>query len=483
MCHRRLILCLFTWVGFSMTATTQPVEIGSRLELMVDDALVDTANGARLVLHRPVEREIAIVFDEPWEGNNCGYVTIFQDGDRYRMYYRGKQLDWSTGELKVPHPEFYCYAESTDGVRWTKPDLNLVEFEGSKENNIILAGLGCHNFAPVRDANPDCKPEEQYKALGSGKGGLVAFKSSDGIHWSLLSDEPVITEGAFDSQNVAFWDPVRGEYREYHRGFRDGRDILTCTSDDFIHWTKPVWLEYSPGRLTQLYTNQIAPYVRAPHIFLGFPTRYIDGRTWLTPLNEAISQVSERFGTDYTDGGFITSRDGLRFNVWDEAFIRPGPQEMGRWVYGDNYQNWGLVETRPADSRAPAELSVYASEGCWAGASVALRRYTLRIDGFASMHASLSGGEFTSRPVVFSGTELVLNLSTSAAGGVCVELQDAIGDPIDGFALADADEVFGDSLERVVKWDGRSDVSALAGKPVRLRFSLRDADLYAFRFR
>jgi len=298
-----------------------------------------------------------------------------------------------------------------------------------------------------------------------------------------MREGAVITEGAFDSQNLAFWDSARGGYREYHRGFREGRDILTCTSDDFLNWTKPVWLEYSPGRLTQLYTNQITPYYRAPHILLGFPTRYVDGRTWLTPLNEAISQVSQRFGTDYTDGGFMTSRDGLCFDVWGEAFIRPGPETVGRWVYGDNYQNWGIVETKPGDPRAPAELSVYASEGSWAGTSVALRRYTLRIDGFASVQTPLSGGEFTTKPLTFSGHDLVLNLATSAAGGIRVELQDAVGKPIDGFALGDCDELFGDSLERVVTWSGNADVSALAGTPVRLRFALCDADLFAFRFR
>ena len=478
-----LTLCLTAWVGFRMEVSAQPIDIGSRLELLVDDALIDETAGAQLVMHRPVEREVAIVFDEPWEGNNCGYVTVFRDGDLYRMYYRGKQLNWTSGELSVPHPEFYCYAESTDGIRWTKPTLGLVEFEGSTDNNIILAGLGCHNFAPCMDANPSCSADERYKALGNGNGGLVAFRSPDGIHWSLMREEPVITEGAFDSQNVAFWDSARGEYREYHRGFRDGRDIMTCTSSDFVNWTDPVWLEYSPGRLTELYTNQIAPYPRAPHILLGFPTRYIAGRTWVSPLNEAISQVSMRYGTDYTDSGLITSRDGLRFDVWGEAFIRPGPQEMGRWVYGDNYQNWGVVETRPAGLRAPSELSVYASEGCWAGTSVSMRRYTLRMDGFGSMHAPLSGGEFLTKPVVFAGAELVVNFSSSAAGGLRVELQDAVGKPLGGFTLADSEDIFGDSIERVVKWTGGSDVSALAGKPVRLRFALRDADLYSFRFR
>ena len=85
----------------------------------------------------------------------------------------------------------------------------------------------------LRDENPDCKPDEKYKALGSGDRALYAFKSPDGIHWSLMNDEPVITKGAFDSQNLAFWDTVRGEYREYHRDFREGRDIRTGNIERF----------------------------------------------------------------------------------------------------------------------------------------------------------------------------------------------------------------------------------------------------------
>ena len=112
-----------------------------------------------------------------------------------------------------------------------------------------------------------------------------------------------------------------------------------------------------------------------------------------------------------------------------------------------------------------------------------MRRYTLRMDGFGSMHAPLSGGEFLTKPVVFAGAELVVNFSSSAAGGLRVELQDAVGKPLGGFTLADSEDIFGDSIERVVKWTGGSDVSALAGKSVRLRFALRDADLYSFRFR
>ncbi len=477
-----------TLVGILVTAafvaaaeSDAVLEIGSRRELFVDDYLIDQISGARQVLHRPTEREAAIVHDEPWEGNASLYHTVFQDGDLYRMYYRGSHLIVGETSLGKSH-EFICYAESKDGIHWIKPKLGLVEFKGSKDNNIILTGPVVHNFAPVKDANPACKPDERYKGLGGISGGLRAYKSADGIHWSPMSAEPVITKGAFDSQNLAFWDELRGEYREYHRAFRDGRDIMTCTSDDFIHWTEPEWIEYEPGRLTQLYTSQITPYHRAPHIFVGFPARYIADRALLGPLNERIARISKRFGTDYTDTGLITSRDGNRFHVWAEAFIRPGIQTGNRWVYGSKYTAWGVVETSSDIAGAPNELSFYTSdEGYWRN-HVVMRRYTLRIDGFVSIRAPLTGGQVTTKPLVFQGNRLMMNFSTSAAGSVRVEIQDKSGKAIEGFALADCPELYGDAIQREVQWKNGPDIARLAGKPVRLRFVLKDADLYAFRF-
>jgi len=172
------------------------------------------------------------------------------------MYYRGNDWDPKTGRSSG---ECVCYAQSSDGISWERPELGLEEFAGSKKNNIIWTGYGSHNFSPFKDLNPKCKPEEQYKALAGGRG-LKALKSPDGIHWSLMQDDPVITKGAFDSQNLAFWDSVRARYVDFHRMGRDGyRDIMTCTSDDFLHWSEPVFLEYPGSPKEHLYTNQITP--------------------------------------------------------------------------------------------------------------------------------------------------------------------------------------------------------------------------------
>lgn len=127
-------------------------------------------------------------------------------------------------------------------------------------------------------------------------------------------------------------------------------------------------------------------------------------------------------------------------------------------------------------------MSLYAAEGSWHGKGNSLRRYTLRLDGFVSLSALLSGGEVLTKPLTFSGDKLTLNFATSAAGDIRVELQDATGTPHPGFTLADCSPLFGDTLNRTVTWKTGSDVSRLAGKTVRIRFVLRDADLYAMKF-
>jgi hypothetical protein len=179
----------------------------------------------------------------------------------------------------------------------------------------------------------------------------------------------------------------------------------------------------------------------------------------------------------------MTSRDGLTFHRWPEAFIRPGPRTRESWVYGDNYPFWGMIETPSATEDAPPELSLYATEGYWEGTSTEIRRYTLRIDGFVSLCAPLSGGEVVTKPLVFEGGNLALNLETSGAGSVQVEVQDAEGKPIEGFSLEDCPPILCDDLRHTVRWTGPGgDLRPLAGKPIRLRFVLRDADLYSFQF-
>ena len=475
-------------------AKQETIDIGSRLEPLFDLHLIDRQENVRQELHRPREQEVSIVHDQPWEGNTSGYHTVLQDGDVYRMYYRGHAMDYS-GKLRMAHSEVTCYAESRDGIHWEKPNLGLFAWEGSKENNIVWHGRGNHNFCPFIDTRPGCPPEARYKAIGGTiRTGLLAFQSADGIHWSEIRKEPVFTKGAFDSQNVAFWNAHRERYELYFRFFSKGklgaglRLIGMSTSEDFLNWTPQVELDYSGSPPQQMYTNQVQPYFRAPHLLVAFPTRYVARD--LTehvkalpplPLRTKITKSLRRVGSDLTDVVFMTSRDGQTFKRWDEAFLRPGPQGRGQWMYGDQYLALGLVETAPAIDGDPREISLYNTENSWRE-NRRLRRYTIRQDGFVSLRAPYAGGEFTTRPLTFTGSRLRINYATSAAGSVKVELQQADGTPIEGFTLADSAEMYGDSVAHTVTWQAGSDVSRLAGQPVRLRFVLRDADLYSLQF-
>ena len=490
------------------------IDIGSRRELFVDDFLIERLAGkAELRLHHPEPREIALVHDAPWEGSGSGYHSVFQDGKLYRMYYKAWQLDVQPPGKVITnsHPLYCCYAESDDGIRWRKPELGLFVFKGSKKNNIVMAPgkIGEANPDPghpavFKDGNPDAPADARYKAIVRSEKphGLLAFKSPDGIHWTPMSETPVITEGAFDSQNLAFWDASRGEYRAYWRIFTAGvangttwkpagvRAIRTATSKDFLHWGPHADLQYVDSPPEHLYTNQIKPYHRAPHIFIGFPTRYVE-RGWSDSMRalpelqnrEWRAKASLRYGTAVTEGLLMASRDGVKFKRWNEAFLRPGIEREGTWNYGHQYIAWQAVETKSALEGAPDELSLYAVESYWTGNSSVIRRHTLRLDGFVSINAPMDGGEFVTKPFVFKGSKLVMNFSTSAAGDIRIEIQDADGKPIDRYSLEGCPPVFGDAIERAVMWKNGGDVGALAGQPVRLRFVLRDADLFAIQFR
>lgn len=469
-----LLLACFATEGAAADRAEEPINIGNSRELFVDDYLIDELHNAKLELQQPREREVVIVHDEPWEGCASTYHTVFRDGDLYRMYYRGAQHDETS--KRPTHEEVFCYAESSDGIHWTKPKLGLVEFKGSKDNNIILKGSASHNLAPFIDENPDCQPAEKYKAVGGVKGGLVTFKSVDAVHWERLSEKPVITKGYFDSLNTAFYDTKRGEYVEFHREYRDSvRDIMTCTSADFALWSEPEWLEYTGAPHQHLYTNAIVPYHRAPQVFLGLPMRYVPGRNPEKHSQDGVSDV-----------GFMTSRDGENFRRWNEAFVRPGLQ-ADRWVNRNNLPARGIVETESDSPGAPPELSFYATEGYYRGPATRLRRFTLRLDGFVSVSAPPEGGELITKPLTFTKcdgpTKLSINFATSAVGSLKCELQDETGKPIPGYSLEECDEIYGDSVDRPITWSGGDDLSSLAGKPVRLRFVMQDADLYALEFR
>ena len=446
---------------------SHPVDIGTRVEMFVDDQLLDPARhrGVSIDLQTPERREVVLTTDKPWEGIFSGYYTILHDGLKFRLYYRGSGPVGDSSDK-----QYTCYAESTDGVHFVRPNLSLHEFNGSKDNNIILTGLVCHNFSPFLDANPAAKPEERYKALAGQVNALDAYVSPDGLRWKKLQADPVITNGTFDSLNLAFWDTNAKSYRAYSRyfdqaAFKGYRSIQHCQSPDFVHWDEPQPNRYAEGvPKAHFYTNATVLCPGAAHHYLSFPMRFIPERKKVAEMKEG----------GVSDAVFMSSRDGKH---WDrshsESWLRPGTDQRN-WTHRSNMPAWGIVRT------GPDEFSMYVSEH-YGWPDNRLRRVTIRRHGFAAAHAGLSGGEFTTRPIIFSGDKLVLNYATSAAGSIAVEIQNENGQPIPGYTIADMAPLYGDELDATVTWKTNKTISSLAGKPVRLHFVLRDADLFALR--
>jgi len=496
-----MMLVLFGAAGILSAQDVFP--LGSDRELFCDDTMIGTMTDCQILVHQPVPQEVMLECDKSWEGNSCGYWTVLYDDQAkiYRAYAQG----WSQGNGVNPgHRLVINTYESEDGIHWTRPNLGLFEWEGSFDNNIILNETACksecHDFSPFIDTNPNASPEARYKGIGftmDGKG-LFAYQSPDGIHWTPMSTDPVYTDGAFDTQNITFWSEKEQKYILYYRIFSEGgysgtRMIARATSDDYLHWTKEGAIQFPEGEgpvpEAQFYVNQIKPYYRAKNIYIGFPARYVDNglqkATEFLPDWEKRQQrmtQAPRYGTAVTDSVYITSRDGVHFRRSNEAFLSPGLRTQCNWAYGDNYLAWTVIETDSMRDDSPRELSLFATESSWVGTVSRMRRFTLRIDGFGSVHAKNKTGEMTTRPFTFAGKELSLNMGTAAAGFVKIEILDENGTPIPGYTEADSDMFFGDTLDWRASWQGNTDVSALAGKTISLRFVMREADLYSMKF-
>jgi hypothetical protein len=439
------------------------LDLRSQRELFVDDYLIGEHQGTALRMHRPEPKEVAIVCDAPWEGNISAYYTLFRDDDRFRMYYRGAHFDEKN--KKSAHPEFVCYAESRDGIQWTKPSLGLVEFDGRKDNNILLAGEGTHNFAPFLDRNPACAPEAKYKALAGDSKGLKAYQSADGIVWKRMQDAPVITKGDFDSQNLAFWHPVQKRYLAYHRKSRDGvRDIMMSVSTNFLQWNDPRFLSYGDRPNEHLYTNAIQPYRNAPHLLVGFPTRF-------QPANQQVEPI------------LMTSRDGLNFHRWADALV-PTSAPQDRDGNRSNYMASGILEL----PNRPDEMSVYATEAYYSGPGSRVRRFTFRKDGLVSIHAPAQTARFKTKRFTFEGGQLHLNYRAHEGGSMRVAFLDATGNEIPGFSFADCKPLRGDSIDHVVEWSASASgankpLAELENRPVTMSFEMNNVDLYTVQFR
>jgi len=496
----------------------QSLNIGSDRQLFLDDMIINTEKtDAVLVSHSPERAEEIFRTDLPWEGDNCDFYVILDDvDDEGKLYHRMYYLGWDSSDFTDIR---VCYAYSYDGSRWIKPSLGLHSFTDKNtgrvytDTNIVLYTEEeiFDNFFVMKDTRPGVPDSRRYKAicqgrydqLGYSSYGLWAWISPDGFHWTKTHRVlPQLEEwfGSFDSVNSLVWDDDSQQFFTYFRvreeqeldgvQWIDFRKIYGATGPDFVPFETDAMFELDYGQsapVFEMYTNNIIKYSRAPQMFLGFPTRFTRNNEWEKNYEYLSDPVTRRKNYDsgqltrtlsMTDTMFMSSRDGRLWSRLNEAWITPGPEYQANWIYGNCYPAYGLVETTVENPSEDRQLSTYLFEGKFYKEPSVLYRYTLRMDGFTSYKGSSCGSRVVTKPLTFTGEEMLLNFRTSAAGSVTVNILDETGNLIDGYASG---VLIGDNTDRQVLF--AKDLSQLNGRKVVVEFVLKDAEIFSFKFR
>jgi hypothetical protein len=474
-----------------------PPQVGDRKQLFIDRRFIDASENVNLSMN-PAQK-LGVVLDsakEPWEHGTGGYFRVIDDGGKLRMYY-GVFAESGHG---------LAYAESDDGVHWNKPDLGLVAINGSKSNNLIYADDAIDATIMV---DPNDAPERRYKMFRSlvtddkERAGVYASFSADGIHFTEAGRVlPMWPETSL----IADWDPTIKKYVVFLRVFvRDNenqRRVGRLETDDLLkpwpyHPTDPLLSPPAPENIPQvlsvddrdgphcdIYTNATCLYPYAQDVYLMFPALF----RHFSPNR----QPWFRFAPGNDDGmieiQMAVSRDGIHWERPDRRPYVPAglPDEWDRWLHmmgvgivrrGNSLYQYYWSSGRMHDSgilRPEYDKNIKTQSGIGA-----LRQ---RLDGFMSADFSEGGGTLTTPLLRFTGTQLQLNIDTGGMGTAFVEIQDAQGQPIPGFTRADCEEIGGNFLDTPVRWKGRSDLSSLRDRPIRLHLSARRTKLYAFQF-
>ncbi len=462
------------------------IDVGSRKQLFVDQTFIESSRGIRLTMNPPhMDGRVLLTNDPPWESAGdariCCYSSVLKDNGRVRLWY----------DVYSKKFRRVAYAESADGIHFTKPKLNLHEIDGSRANNVVLPGVigGCAVWIDLK-APAEQRYKTQAKVYPSGE--FHIHSSPDGYRWTLWSKPKI---GHKDTQSVVFWDEAVGRYVLYTRRWvrhedreANYRTVRRLASDDLIHWT---------GERTVMKADQVdlatheTPTAQPPVDYYGAAVfKYPDAAGVYVMLAQAFWHWKpraplRRMGPNAMDVRLCVSRDGKTFRRVGErrpfmklgpagsfysrmVWALPNPIRMGDelWIYyaGSNVDH--------ADHRDPAATKMLTGIG----------RAVLRLDGFVSADADYTGGEIVTPPIRFEGKSLQLNLDTSGGGSVHVALLDEKARPIQGFTEADATPLCGNSVRMPVSWGKNRDVSKLAGRPIEIRFAMRDCKLYAFQF-
>ena len=506
------------------------IDVGSGKQLFVDSRFVDTSAGVALVMNPPYQADEPVLIPEPpWEGRAGSSFGIYssilkEDDGRIRVWYHVRAGDYRSGKDEA----HVAYAESHDGIHFTRPVLNLVESNGSTENNVVLpANIGGSSVWIDPHAPPEFRYKNQAKVYSPPEmwGHLHMHGSPDGLHWKLLRDVR-LRRGGWDTQSIVFWDPPVRRYAMYTRHWfakRHGtaggninyRAVRRLESEDLEEWGNqrivmrpddadmdtyetpfplcPEGPERTYGRTPMdYYGASVFKYPDADGVYVMLANAnwyWFDRDPVVTVVRDDLGIAREEtqniYGPSRFDARLSVSRDGVHFQRCGgrRAFLKPGreggfssrmvwampsPVPMGDelWIYysGTNRDHDGIVD--PAAGRHLSGIG----------------RAVMRLDGFVSADAGYDGGELVTPSIRFGGTQLELNLDTGGGGAVKVELQDRQGRPIHNFAETDASYLCGNSVRMPVRWGERTHLGDLSRQPIRIRFVMRDCKLYAFQF-
>ena len=475
-------------------------------QLFIDDWLIESLEGVRRQLNQPVKhkRNPVLVKDKPWEQSGPGYGTVHYDPEAklFRMWYQ----TWKkVPKGAVSEGDLYL-ATSRDGVTWSKPVINK-KTGTNRVQAPRVTGFQCPGI--FRDpAEKD--PSRRFKMLfscapdGTDKTWMTSVGySPDGIHWTAAKTLPLIPFS--DTQICPFWDYRSRRYIAILRfGPPNTRLVSRTESEDFLHWSPKITVirrtKMDVPQQTQFYQMAPMPY---GDVYIGLVAAYHTetlkpippDRPWTDRKNLQLvySRNSISWSRVGSDGAIPHNKlnqpadwarvareaaflpYGKKDRDWDwgtvSPYYTPEPivikDRIHFYYMGQNGRNWwnytGDPPRKDPDAREPNK-----------GVGLA----TLRIDGFVSIEAGSKGGTMTTRPFLFLGDGLILN-ADARGGQITVEALDAAGKPLEGFGLASSRPLTSDNVRHALSWKGHKDLHQLQGKPIRLRFHLKNARMFS----
>lgn len=466
----------------------QIIPVGLQKQLFVDDYIVaemqnvtrelgkvTKANGGRPIL----------VADKPWENADLFRMgSVFRDGSRFRMWYQ------ISGDS-------FGYAESEDGLHWTKPNLGIYAYQGSKENNIVDA-MGFTCFLDPHETDP----EHKYKAAyGHPKKVMACLAySPDGFHWKAYNNGEPVTSRASDTSNQLLWDEKAKVYRlytrtDFGRGLYNGtleenRGTRDMTNPDIkanpTAWkTIREWYFNREGRWE--YKRRQA-YSLNGWLYEGVHFGLLWCYEWAGSLGEGPYDLNKRHERDVLNFYILSTRGD---EMWDLRWVYAKKPLIPRGPDGSFDKDWVQPPTNIITWKdkhwiyyngSKERHDIYRIRKGRSRWQCAIGLATLRLDGFVYLQAKDKPGTIVTKPFKLEGTKLQVNVDAHD-GKLLVEVLDAAGKPIPGFSSNNAVEYTSvDKLRLHPRWKNHKDMSSLKGRIVRLKFVLKNAKLYSFSF-